>query len=98
MQLTVAGASYALAGFWAAIMVYRAALSRRLLRVGAPLVVFWGALAAAGGAIVIALAPSAGIAIAGAIFTAVALAGVFPSALGAVGVTLVPCIWHSART
>ena len=85
MQLSVAAASYALAGFWAAIMLSRAVLSRLLLRVGAPLVVFWGALAAAGGAVVIALAPSAGLAIAGAILTAVALAGVFPSALGFTG-------------
>jgi fucose permease len=85
MQLSVAAASYALAGFWAAIMLSRAALSRLLLHVGTPVVVFWGALAAAAGAIGIALAPSAGVAVAAAIFTAVALAGVFPSTLGFTG-------------
>jgi fucose permease len=81
----VAAASYALAAYWAAIMLARAVLSRLLLRVSAPLVVVRGALLAAGGALVIAVAPSAGIAVAGAMVTAVALAGVFPSPLGVTG-------------
>jgi fucose permease len=85
MRLTVAAASYALAAYWGAIMLARAVLSRALLRVSAPRVVVWSALAGAIGAIVTALAPGPGTAVAGALLTATALAGIFPSALGAVG-------------
>lgn len=85
MALTVAAASYALAAYWAAIMVARAVLSRVLLRVSAPRVVVWCAGLGGAGAVVTALAPTPAVAIAGALLTAAALAGVFPSALGAIG-------------
>jgi fucose permease len=85
MRLTVAAASYALAAYWAAIMLARAVLSRVLLHVSAPLVVVVSALLGAVGAVVTGLAPGPAVAIGGALLTAVALAGVFPSALGCVG-------------
>jgi fucose permease len=85
MQLTVAAASYALAGFWAAIMLARAVLSRLLLHVSAPAIVFWGALLAAGGALAMGSAQSAGVAVTAAIVIALALAGIFPSVLGFTG-------------
>jgi MFS transporter, FHS family, glucose/mannose:H+ symporter len=85
LALSVTAASYALAGYWAAIMLARAVLSRLLLRVSAGAVLMGGAIAAAGGAILIAFAGTAHAAVAAVLITGLAFAGIFPTALGIVG-------------
>jgi fucose permease len=82
----VARASYLLAGYWAAIMVGRLVLSRGLLRRTGPHgAVLLGAAGAAIGALIVATAPSASVAVAGMILTGLALAGNFPTVLGIAG-------------
>jgi fucose permease len=78
-------ASYMLAGYWASIMVSRLVLSRALLRVGAHRAVLGGAMLAAAGTILVALAQTTAIAMAGIVLTGLALAGIFPTVLGVAG-------------
>lgn len=85
LTLPVDRASYLLAAYWAAIMLSRLALSRMLSRFGPQRAVFGGALLSAAGAVVVALAPSTGVAVIGVLITAAALAGIFPTALGIAG-------------
>ena len=85
MSLSVSAASYLLAAYWGAIMLARIVLSRALLQVGGSRTVLVSALVAAAGALVVAAAPSVGVAIAGILVTGVALAGIFPTALGMAG-------------
>jgi fucose permease len=85
MAVSVANASYLLAAYWGAIMLARVLLSRVLLHVGSPRTVLGSAVVAAAGAIVVAAAPSVGVAIAGILITGVALAGIFPTVLGMAG-------------
>jgi MFS transporter, FHS family, glucose/mannose:H+ symporter len=85
LALSLTAASYALAGYWAAIMLARAVLSRVLLHVSAGAVVLGGAIAAAAGALLIAFAGTAHAAVAGGLITGLAFAGIFPTVLGIVG-------------
>ena len=85
LTLPVERASYLLAAYWAAIMLSRLALSRMLLRFGPQRTVFGGAILSALGAVIVALAPSTSVAVAGVLITAAALAGIFPTALGIAG-------------
>jgi fucose permease len=83
--LAADAASYALAAYWAAIMIARLALARLLLKVGAPSAVLASALLSAAGALVIGSASSPAAACAGAVLTGLALAGIFPTVLGLAG-------------
>jgi fucose permease len=85
LTLPVERASYLLAAYWAGIMLSRLVLSRLLVRVRPQRAVFGGALMSAVGAIIVAVAPSTFIAVAGVLLTAVALAGIFPTVLGIAG-------------
>ncbi len=85
MGASVSAASYLLAAYWGAIMLARIVLSRALLHVGGSRTVLVSALVAAAGALVVAAAPSPGVAIAGILVTGVALAGIFPTVLGMAG-------------
>jgi fucose permease len=80
--LSVAAASYCLAAYWAAIMGVRMVLSRLLLRTSPAAVVIASAVAAAAGALLIAVSPNAPVAVAAAVLTGAALGGVFPTVLG----------------
>lgn len=82
LRVTLTRSSYALAAYWAAIMVGRMVVSGVLSRVPGGLVVLGSAASAALGALVLAWAPTPVAAIAGAVFTGLALAGIFPTVLG----------------
>lgn len=85
LNVTLAHASYWLAGFWGAIMLARVGLSRALLRVSAETIVLSGALLSVVGSLLIAAAPTAAVGGFGILLTGFALAGVFPSVLGFTG-------------
>jgi fucose permease len=85
LQVSVAGASYLLAAYWAAIMVSRVLLSRMLLRLSPHTIVLGGALLAAAGGLAVAASPSVPTAVAGILVTGLALAGIFPTVLGVAG-------------
>ena len=83
--LSVAAASYTLAGYWGALMAARVVLSRLLLHVGPHVVVLASALLAGAGALVLAAAAQPLTAVAGTVLTGFAMAGIFPSVLGITG-------------
>ena len=83
--LGVAGASYALAGYWGGLMAARVVLSRLLLHVTPQAVVIASGLLAGAGALVLATSTLALAAVAGTVLTGVAMAGIFPSVLGITG-------------
>jgi fucose permease len=85
LTVPVSRASYLLAGYWGAMMVSRFMLSRALLHVGAHWAVLGGALLAATGAILVAVAHTMPLAMAGILLTGFALAGIFPTVLGVAG-------------
>jgi FHS family glucose/mannose:H+ symporter-like MFS transporter len=85
IRLSPEAASYALAGYWAAITIARIVLGRLLLRVGAVPAVLASALASAVGALMIGTARSPAVACAGAVLTGFALAGIFPTVLSLAG-------------
>jgi fucose permease len=85
MAVSVQTASYLLAAYWGAIMLARIFLSRALVRVGAARTVLVSALVSVAGALVVAAAPTLGVAVAGILITGVALAGIFPTVLGMAG-------------
>lgn len=80
-----AAASYALAGYWGAIMLARVVLSRLLLHISAPAVVFASAVLSAAGSLILAWAATLPAAAAGAAFTGLAMAGIFPTVLSLAG-------------
>jgi fucose permease len=83
--LGVAGASYALAGYWGGLMSARVVLSRLLLHVTPQAVVISSGLLAGAGALVLATSTHPPAAVAGTVLTGVAMAGIFPSVLGITG-------------
>lgn len=85
IRLSPDAASYALAGYWAAIMIARIVLARLLLSVSAPSAVLACALASAVGALTIGSARTAPVACAGVVLTGFALAGIFPTVLSLAG-------------
>jgi MFS transporter, FHS family, glucose/mannose:H+ symporter len=85
MQLAADTAAYVLAGYWAALMAGRLLLTRVLLLVGAPAVVFGSAALSVVAALGLAAAPTPALAIAGSVFMGLALAGTFPTVLGITG-------------
>ena len=85
LAVPVARASYLLAAFWAAIMVWRLAVSRALPAFGAQRIVLGGALLASAGALTVATAQNTPVATVGIVLTGLALAGIFPTVLGVAG-------------
>ena len=85
IRLTLSAASYALAGFWAAIMVSRALSSRLLLRVPGHQVVTLSAVVSALASGVLAAAGSALMAVLAVAVLGFALAGIYPTTLGLAG-------------
>jgi fucose permease len=84
--MSVAAASYALAAYWAAIMVARAALSRLALLVPGHRLVLQCALGSAAAVAVLIRASHPAVATAAVVLTGAALAGVFPTVLAMAGV------------
>lgn len=82
MGLSIEAASYALGGYWAALMATRAVLSRVLLHASPHAVVLGGALVAAAAALLVAAAPVPMIAVAGVVLLGLAGSGLFPTVLG----------------
>jgi MFS transporter, FHS family, glucose/mannose:H+ symporter len=82
LGMGVRAASYALAGYWAALMLARAALSRMARHVPGPRLVLVCAAAAALGAGLLATASGPATAVPAFLLTGAALAGVFPTVLG----------------
>jgi fucose permease len=85
LSVSIAGASYLLGVYWAVLILSRLLLGRAVRRFGANRVVVLGALAAAAGAVIIAAAPTAVVAVIGIVLTSAALAGIFPTVLGLAG-------------
>jgi fucose permease len=85
MGLTVRGASWTVAAFWAALMLARAGLSRVALRVPGPRIVMGCALLSAAGMAVLASAQRPAVAVAATVFVGGTLSGIFTTALGIVG-------------
>ena len=83
--LSLAAIAWILAGYWASIMIARALLGRIALHGSPHRIVTWCALGACAGAILAALAPSAGVAAFAVTLTGLSLAGVFPTVLGIAG-------------
>jgi fucose permease len=83
--LSVRGASWAIAAYWAALMTARVALSRVALRVPGPRIVIASALMAAGAMGLLVSAREAALAVGATVLAGAALAGIFPTALGIVG-------------
>lgn len=85
LRAAVGTASYLLALYWACIMVSRLLLSRLVLRFSPSTILSTGALLAGAGSLIVAVAPSIPVAIAGIVVSGFALAGVFPTLLGIAG-------------
>ncbi|HTT65704.1 MAG TPA: MFS transporter [Bryobacteraceae bacterium] len=85
IHLTLSSASYALAGFWAAIMLSRVLASRLLLRVPGHRVVLLSAAVSALASAGMALAGSATTAIVAVAALGFSLAGIYPTTLGLAG-------------
>jgi fucose permease len=85
IHLSLAAASYALAGFWAAIMLARALSSRVLLRVPGPRVILLGAAASALASAALLMAGAATAAVIAVIVLGFSLAGIYPTTLGVAG-------------
>ncbi len=78
-------ASWVLAGYWAAIMLSRAVLSRGALRLDPHRTLAACAVGACAGAVITAAAPGPAVAAVGIVVTGWSLAGVYPTALGIAG-------------
>jgi fucose permease len=85
LGLDVRAVSWVVAGYWAALILARLALSRLALRVSASRLLVGSALCAAGALTVLVLTHHRAVAVAATTATAAALAGIFPTALGVVG-------------
>jgi fucose permease len=82
IRLTLSSASYALAGFWAAIMLARALSSRLLLRLPGPRIVMVSAAVSALASGGLALAAGAPLAILAVVALGFGLAAIYPTTLG----------------
>ncbi|MFN7994920.1 MAG: MFS transporter [Bryobacteraceae bacterium] len=85
IRLPLSSASYALAGFWAAIMLSRALSSRVLLRVPGPRIIMCSAAVSALASAALVLAGGAGTAVIAAVTLGFGLAGIYPTTLGVAG-------------
>jgi fucose permease len=82
---SVRAASWALASYWAALMLARLALSRVALRVSGPRLLVLCALASAAGTALLASSRQPAVAVLAVAWIGAGLAGIFPTALGIVG-------------
>jgi fucose permease len=82
---SVSLASWVLAGYWLSLMVSRAVLSRVALGAEPYRILLFCSLGACAGALIAAVAPSAGVAALGIVLCGFSLAGVYPTALGIAG-------------
>jgi fucose permease len=82
---SVQEASWALAGYWGALMLARVVLSRVALRMDSYRLVIACALASAAGTALLAASHHPAVAVVAVAWLGAALAGVFPTALGIVG-------------
>jgi FHS family glucose/mannose:H+ symporter-like MFS transporter len=85
IHLPLAAASYALAGFWAAIMLARALSSRVLLRVPGPRVILLSAAVSTLASVALVLAGGTPAAVVAVVVLGFSLAGIYPTALGIAG-------------
>lgn len=85
LGVSIASASYLLAGYWAAIMASRVLLGHVLQRFGPHRIVMAGAVFAAAGALAVAGSQTTELAVTGILITGLALAGIFPTVLGVAG-------------
>ena len=83
--LSVRAASWALAGFWATLMLARLVLSRVALRVNGPRLLLRCALASAAGTALFASSRHPAVAVLAVAWMGAGFAGIFPTALGIVG-------------
>jgi fucose permease len=83
--LSVRAASWALTGFWVALMLARLVLSRVALRVNGPRLLVLCALASAAGTALLVLSRHPAIAVLALLCMGAGFAGIFPTALGIVG-------------
>ncbi len=81
----VAGASYALAGYWAAMMVMRAWLGRGRFPLAGPRLVLASAVVSAVVVAILVTAPGAWVAVVMAVVLGATLAGIYPAVLGVAG-------------
>jgi fucose permease len=82
LHMGVRAASYALAGYWAALMAARVVLSRVARHVPGPRLVLSCAAGAAAGVALLATATTPAAAVPAFLLTGAALAGIFPTVLG----------------
>jgi MFS transporter, FHS family, glucose/mannose:H+ symporter len=85
IHMPLAAASYALAGFWAAIMLSRALFSRVLLRVPGPKVIMLSAAISVLASAALVMAHGGLAAVAAAVALGFGLAGIYPTTLGVAG-------------
>jgi fucose permease len=82
---SVSVASWILAGYWASVMVSRAVLSRIGMGSDPYRILLFCSLGACAGAVLAAVAPSAGVSAFAIVLSGWSLAGIFPTALGIAG-------------
>jgi fucose permease len=85
LQSPVTLASYALAGYWGALMIARVILGRVLLKVGGELLIRWSAIAVACCVVALALARGPLLAAALEVLLGFCMAAIFPTVLGVAG-------------
>lgn len=85
LGLNVKLSSYALAGYWASIMLARLALSRLLLKFEGHGVILASALLAAAGTALVCFSGGTAPALAGIVLTGLSLSGIYPTLLGIAG-------------
>ncbi|HWR51971.1 MAG TPA: MFS transporter [Bryobacteraceae bacterium] len=85
ISMTVAAASWILAGYWGCVMAARAVLSKVRTGAAPARFILGAAISAAAGAAVAALATSPAVASFGILLSGAALAGIFPTVLGIAG-------------
>lgn len=85
IHLSLSSAAYALAGFWAAIMLARVLSSRLLLRVPGTRVILLSAAVSALASLALLLTAASGGAVTAAIVLGFTLAGIYPTTLGVAG-------------
>ena len=83
--LSVRAASWALAGYWTALMLARLVLTRVALRVSGPRLLVRCALASAAGTALLVFSRHPALAVLALLWMGAGLAGIFPTALGIVG-------------
>jgi fucose permease len=85
LQSPVTLASYALAGYWGALMIARVILGRVLLKIRGELLIRWSAIAVMCCVVALALARTASLAAALEVLLGFCMAAIFPTVLGVAG-------------